>query len=188
MQGAITVWSTAAGGNGNGYEVVEAPGGVDWTTANATAVSMGGKLASITTQSENDFVFSLISGQSSLWVLDGLGSGIGPWLGGFQGAGAGEPNDFSWTDGEAFTFANWASGEPNNAGGIEDRIHFFGLGTLIADTWNDYPEVPSGNPVNQKLPVSFIVEYAVPEPNRSALIVLAGAAAFLRRRRSFTSN
>jgi hypothetical protein len=130
-----------------------------------TPSPLGGHLASITSAAENAFVYSLVSPDPTLWVLEGAtGNGIGPWLGAFQPPGSPEPGGgYQWVDGEPFVYTNWAPwepsngvGSPGNAGlGIEDRIHFFGSGGLIGSGWNDYPAAPAPP---QILPVSYIVE------------------------------
>ena len=148
------------------YIVVLATNGVTWTDAEANAVAMGGHLASITSAAEDQFIYSLISSDASLWTREGGnpgGAGIGPWLGGYR-----QPNNpsgtFQWTDGAAFSYANWASGEPNDSGGNENYIAFYSSsGALMDDTWNDYPnDTPDSNHVGPN-PHSYIVEIvAVP--------------------------
>ena len=50
----------------------------------------------------------------------------GPWIGGTQPGGSPEPaGGWSWVTGETFGFNAWYAGEPNDAGGIENRIQFF---------------------------------------------------------------
>ena len=178
---APTVWSSGTGANGHSYEVFSVPAGIDWDEAEALAISKGGHLASITSEEENAFVFSLIGSNAAYWVgPDFAGNGIGPWIGGYQPVGG---SSYLWTDGSPFSFTKWAPFEPNDLGGGEARIQFFGYGTLTGSLWNDYPESPGGS---QPKPVSYIVEFAaIPEPASSSLIL--GAAAILcsfRRRQA----
>lgn len=41
------------------------------------------------------------------------------------------------TEEESFSYTNWATGEPNNFQGIEDKLLFFGEGSLMGPKWND---------------------------------------------------
>lgn len=158
-------WTIGSGGNGHYYEAVLASG--TWETANAAAIAKGGYLASITSAAENNFAFSLVSGNTAFWYKDGANNTIGPWLGGYQPTGSAEPlGGWRWTTVEAFSYSNWSPGEPNNNAGFEDRIHFFGAGYLnIAQTWNDMPT--SNADVR-----GYIIEYntAVPEPQSLLLL------------------
>src|SRR5262245_54053073 len=111
---AWTQWTIASGGNDHFYDVVAAPSGITWLAAEAQAEAMGGTLATITSVEENTFVFSLVSSTPSLWVTVGADT-RGPWLGASQSPGGAEPSGgWSWVTGEAFTYQNWASGEPND--------------------------------------------------------------------------
>ena len=53
-------------GNGHFYEVVEVPAGITWVDARAAAKAKGGDLASLATNEENRFVWSLIAGKPHL--------------------------------------------------------------------------------------------------------------------------
>lgn len=125
---SLAQWKVQDSGNGHYYKPFQVSDGISWTSAEAEAVAMGGHLASITSQEENDFVFSLVSGNASFW------SGTsGPWLGGFQPDGSSEPSGgFRWSDGEPFAYTNWEKNEPDDDGG-ENRIHFY----TSSDRWND---------------------------------------------------
>ncbi len=139
------VWT----GNGHGYEIFQA--NVDWTTAKALAESKGGHLATITSQAENDFLFNTFSL-----------SGVAYWLGGIQTGGPEPAGGWEWVTGEAWGYTNWAFGEPNNGGGIEDSLAlaFFQYGT-----WNDAPTNYLYGTAG-----GYIVEYSsVPAP--AALII-----------------
>jgi choice-of-anchor C domain-containing protein len=131
---AMNQWTIAQGGNGHWYQTVRVLGGIDWYEAQAVAVSRGGHLATIHSDAENSFCYDLINDDPDLWYIDGWGSGIGPWIGGYElGEGT-----WLWITGEPWTFSRWASGEPNNLGGSEAFTHFFSnLGTLMNSTWND---------------------------------------------------
>jgi len=153
----LTNWPVQAGGNGHYYEAVMANGPIPWGTASMTASNRGGYLATITSASENNFVFAFARSDVDLWYQNG--SAYGPWLGGLQPSGSAEPaGGWQWVTGEPFTYSNWTSGQPNNSGGNENRIHLGGQAT-IAGTWNDV------NDTTTQLARSFVIEYnSRPEP------------------------
>jgi len=131
-------WETSAGGNGHWYKAVPNTNGFNWEQASVAAQAEGGYLATITSQAENDFVFSLINDPQFF----GTFNGSGPAIGGYQPDGSPEPaGGWSWVTGETWSYTNWAPNSPNNGGGEsnENRLHFFGvgLGSTPASTWND---------------------------------------------------
>ncbi|MDB6125628.1 MAG: hypothetical protein JWQ71_4621 [Pedosphaera sp.] len=133
----VVQWPASIGGNSHFYEAILMTNGITWNDAQTNAAARGGYLTTITSSSENDFVFGLISGNASFWVEDGAG-GDGPWIGGLQPVGSGEPaGGWSWVTGEPFTYNNWASGQPNDSQINQDRIQFFSPSSLIGKFWND---------------------------------------------------
>jgi hypothetical protein len=92
---------------------------------------MGGYLVTVTTLAENNFLFNL---WPNGWI--GLTDEVveGQWR---------------WVTGEPFSWSNWNSGEPNNAGN-EDYIQFVGGGK-----WNDLPNVS----LPYVLEFNYIVDY-----------------------------
>lgn len=188
-------WTVSSGGNGNFYQVVSAPGGITWADASTGATAMGGYLASITSDAENNFVFALID-NSSDYVQGsspgGLLRAIGPWIGSYRTGP--NPTDFAWVSGETFSYSNWASGEPSDTNGDENNIQYLykcasgaiSCTTPLAPTWNDLSS--GADTFYQQLPVAYVVEFnsdpSVPEPATLALggtgIALIGWA----RRRS----
>jgi hypothetical protein len=153
--------------------VVAKSGLISWDSANAAAIAAGGYLATITSATENDFVFSLIN-DPTYWTQSA--NNHGPWIGGYQPPGSSEPSG-GWTwvtrtgipTPEAFVFTNWESGEPNNltatVGGVtynQDRIAFFHLGTGRAGTWSDEFNL-TGSPLNQWT-ISYVIEFSGPPP------------------------
>ena len=81
------------------YEIVAGP---SWTKAKENAISLGGNLASIQTSEENTYLFTNIVSTQSNHV----------WIGGSDQELEGS---FKWSDNSPWSYANWASGEPNNA-------------------------------------------------------------------------
>ncbi len=159
---ATTPPSVAASGeyNGHYYEVIAYPssGSPDktWPLAKtaaeartyeyATAMSIDGHLATITSAGEDAFI-------------DGLRMEAGlhrpeAWVGGFQSATpCGSPDcNWTWVNGEGgFIFTNWLSDEPNDNGGEEQ---YLGIGLRNLFGWND--ERALGNIGG------YVVEYDVP--------------------------
>jgi formylglycine-generating enzyme required for sulfatase activity len=104
-------WRVEDGGNGHWYALgVES--GLAWDQARARAVSLGGELASVHGVAENLFVFRL---GLAAWT----GGWSGPWLGGYR-----DGYVWRWSDGTAWSFAEWDCANPSNQDGIEDRLHF----------------------------------------------------------------
>lgn len=153
IPGAATVWNTARGGNNQAYLVVTTSGLVSWTDASAAAAAAGGHLVTLTTAAENTFVFSLASSVSDAWVVDSLGGVQGSWLGANRTG-----NTWTWVTGEAWSYTNWAAGEPSGSyqGVTEDKLQFRGEdgSQRPLATWND-----EGNGGFEGGPVSYIVEF-----------------------------
>ncbi len=159
-------WTSASGGNDNWYELIIVPGGMAWTAAFVAATSstfMGssGYLATITSQGEQDFLNSLNPGN------------VNAWLGGTD---LNTEGTWEWATGEAFSYTNWAPGEPNDFGGNEDYV----FGWWVGDQWND---------VGNGYQASYVVEYdaavsAVPLPAGLPLVLGGlGILGFAARRR-----
>jgi hypothetical protein len=145
-------WQTGLGGNGHFYEPVLATNGVTWTNAQTIAALRGGYLATITSSAENNLVAGLVSNNPSFWVVDG-GGGDGPWIGAIKLPGATSPVNWTWVNGESFSYNNWASGQPNNSGGNQDHIQLYSPTGLMGTNWND-----AGN-FETAFVHGFIIEY-----------------------------
>ena len=97
-----------------------------WNEHNDRAKAMGRHLATISSAEENEEV-TRISGGKPVWI-GGIRKGSG------NGRGA---DHWYWSDGQPWTYTNWYHGEPNNSGGVENRVH---LGLQARGTWNDVDE------------------------------------------------
>jgi hypothetical protein len=157
--GPIVVWPFSAGGNGHSFQAVAAPNGINWADAEALAVAHGGHLASIKSEAENRFVFSLIDAPK-FWSTTTNSTGIyhfGPWLGGLKSPDSRQPDEgWHWIDGgDAFTYTRWAANQPSNTNGNEDRLQYYVRGAANSRqlTWNDQPR-------NNAEEHGFVVEYS----------------------------
>ena len=110
-------WTIASGGNGHSYELFTTP--KNFADAQATAIAMGGYLATVTSAAENAFISGTI-----------LPLGNNAWIGGFQNHASlsySEPaGGWEWVTGEPFAYTNWVNisccHEPGNTGGNEDNL------------------------------------------------------------------
>ena len=116
--------------NYNGHSYYRSTGTATWTTARANCAAMGGYLVTITSAAEQSFIFNI---WPSGWI--GLTDEVteGTWR---------------WVTGETYSYKNWNSGEPNNAGN-EDYVQFVSNGR-----WNDLPN-------NVSLPYVLEFNYVV---------------------------
>ncbi|MBN2584547.1 MAG: PEP-CTERM sorting domain-containing protein, partial [Planctomycetes bacterium] len=158
-------------------ELVEAHAN-DWIAARAAAeatfyLGNQGHLATITSAEENDFIgAALLEGASHRMY----------WLGGIQPTGSVEPDrNWQWITGEAWSFENWKTGEPNDAQGQEDVLQIYAHVPDYPEwfgQWNDAYEYEDS--VNLG---GYIVEY-VPEPATLSFLAIGIGALAARRRTS----
>ena len=95
-----------------------------WSEAKAYCEELGGHLAVINTKEELDTVAELLKEKEF--------KNTGFWI----GAILNENGEYTWFNGEEFTFSNWRKGEPNNATGNENAAEMY----PSDGTWNDIPE------------------------------------------------
>ena len=154
--------------NGNTYYLLESSG---WTEAESAAQGLGGHLATVRNQQEQDWLvsnFSAYAGQDRfLWI--GLNDAMqeGTWV---------------WASGESVAYRNWWIWEPNSLHPSEDYAQMFGVNNnqgIPAGYWNDiydspwpYQGAPSGHNFG---PVFGIVE-VTRVPDAGATILLAALA------------
>lgn len=119
---------------GHWYQVISSTTPVTWLQANDSALSLGGYLATITSAGEEAFVRSM--GSTNL---------VG-WLGARDVEVEG---DWTWINGESWSYQNWYPPAPNDVGGVEDYL-VMSFGPEAG--WNDVPNEVVYN-------VSIIVEY-----------------------------
>jgi hypothetical protein len=171
-------------GTGSYYEVVEGP--ITWddardAAATASHLERSGRLATITSQEENDFIVDN--------VIPNNFDGESFWIGGLQPEGSDEPaGGWQWITGEPFVYTNWRPepAEPSDLGG-EDRLELF---NRIQDgTWNDLAGSNSG------LSEGYVIEFAragsgIPLPSAlpATLLVIPFAAIAHRQMRRNKSS
>ena len=97
--------------NGHAYLLLDS---TTWKASEAEAISLGGYLATIRNQDEEDWVvarFGAFGGQQRLL-----------WIGLTDTA---KKFHFSWSSGESSSYTAWAQSEPNNAGRGEDFVAIY---------------------------------------------------------------
>lgn len=173
---APILWSSGSGGNDHYYEFIQVAdpytgNNNTWQTASAAAAAsvhngQNGYLATVTSQAENDFLFSMVPA--------GLPQGSGAWLGGKSPEG--------WLvgpeAGQAFGFTNFGGVEPNNSG-----LVYMNVGAAFANVnsgqWADDSGVQGVPDPNLDRVIGYFVEYnaitPIPEP-ATWLLVAAGFA------------
>ena len=138
--------------NGHYYLLLSAQ---SWTASESEAVSLGGHLATIGNQAENDFVYvtfgAFLGVTRSLWI--GLND-------------AALEGTFRWTSGEPLTFVNWEFRSPNNIGGIEHYVHIEPNNSAWPEPgkWNDLSNRP-GDLLG--IPLNGVVELCVGLPHQA---------------------
>ncbi len=115
--------------------------GIKWVEAEAEARAMGGYLAEIGSQAENDFLVDLIAGQDDVWRMRDEGDRwqrFGPWIGLVQKEGSNEPAEgWEWSNGEPVAFTNWFWHQPDNYDGSEHFGRFRQFSDQPGIKWDD---------------------------------------------------
>jgi hypothetical protein len=154
--------------NGHEYYLLEQD---TWTGSEAFAQSLGGHLATINDAAENDWVFDTFADfggvDRNLWI-------------GFNDAVA--EGDFVWSSGEAVTYVNWNTGQPDNNDGVGDFGYILSGLTPGPSFWDDRGDDLADNR-DPSSPNHGVVE-VIPEPATAGLLGAAGMLALLRRRRA----
>jgi hypothetical protein len=110
--------------NGHFYQRIDDP--MSWHEAETFCAELGGYLASVISEEENDFVFDHFARDHVCWL------GASDEL---------QEGNWQWVSGEPFEYSNWFKGEPSNKGGLE---HFLAIGSHpgvrydFRAQWNDH--------------------------------------------------
>ncbi len=100
---------------GNYYLPIEVPDGLSWTeavsaAADTSVLGISGRLATINSQVENDYL-------ANLSLVDRS------WIGAYQSAESEEPDGgWRWITDEPWDFTRWKVGEPDNSGGNANAL------------------------------------------------------------------
>ncbi|KAI6658953.1 Macrophage mannose receptor 1-like [Oopsacas minuta] len=87
--------------NGSCYRLFEVSDGINWLNAQSTCAVWGGDLTSITTERENNYLYTIIPDTvSNCWI--GLNDRDGE-------------GTYTWTDGSVYSHTNWTGSEPSNS-------------------------------------------------------------------------
>lgn len=154
---------TGQGSNGHWYARTEVP--LFWNDAEAAAVAAGGHLVSISSEAENNFVYTTFV----------VPLNRGHWIGFTDQAVEGT---WEWSSGEPVTFTKWIPGEPNNASTLptgEDHAIMAPSTSTHPGWWAD----ANGTSINVGSEAYAVIE--VPEP-ATLWLLAAGGLAMIRRR------
>jgi len=128
-------WPESEGGNGHWYAYVQSASPSCWETDREMAEDMGGYLATITNEAENNFLGQLAQ---PFYPLSAAAN-----IGGYQDL---EDPDYSepggawkWVTGEPFEYTNWQGGEPGCCGPNEDWLDFNAQSSQWRDRVNCLP-------------------------------------------------
>ncbi len=125
-----------------------------WQNSEAEAVALGGHLATVRNQAEQNWIFSTFNSfggtNRSLWI-------------GFNDAGS--EGHYTWISGEPVTYTHWLTGQPDNAFGGENYAQM--LKSLGG--WNDLasPDTATSNRTDIH-PISGVAESGGDSPPNSA--------------------
>jgi Lectin C-type domain len=101
-----------------------------WVASETEAERMGGTLAIVSSAGAQEWVFSTFASYGginrSLWI-------------GLHRTSLGGP--FAWMTGTKLDYANWAAGQPDNGGGVENAVQLYAPGSAWPGFWNDVPEL-----------------------------------------------
>lgn len=118
----LNIPSDAVEFNGHWYKVLQDDTITDWNAALQYCNAQNGYLATITSQEENDFLYSYIKQEGYESAYFGLSD-------------AASEGTWAWANGEAVTYTNWHKNEPNGENSGEDYALFY---YKYSDgTWND---------------------------------------------------
>lgn len=131
--------------NGNKYYLLD---NSIWQGAQNKAAELGGHLATISSQAENDWVLGFVTGN---------GQPADYWIGLNDKASEG---NFVWTNGAPVVYTNWSPGQPDNASNVEDVVHVW----TAAGQWND------NSPTITRIAVAEVEVYFCGDPDAGSCL------------------
>ena len=123
---------------GSLYTIVDGP---SWIKAEANSVALGGHLASIASQEEQDYVYNNLNTYGFIGLTDQDVEGA-----------------WKWSDGTPYAYSNWSPGNPDNAigpGGVSQDYAVMGsLNAPVPGQWDDqwHQQVIEGLPGIAEIP------------------------------------
>ena len=135
------------------YELVESDTSGAWINAENNAVGLGGHLVTINDAAEE------------AWLRSRFGSTTRYWIGFTDSA---EEGTWVWSSGEAVTYTNWDSGEPNNSMPPPIGEDFAVLNwDPSTGAWNDWTHERS-----DYINIDGIAEFSKPVPEPATMLLL----------------
>ena len=117
----------------------------DWFSAYEYCTSIGGHLATITTEREQAIIADMLEKASANFY----------WLGAIKNS-----DGWNWVSGEEFSYTNFNSGEPNNKNGNEMFIMVYAVNSgYPVGKWNDLNLLYNNNSGNLHNNTGFICEW-----------------------------
>jgi len=117
-----TIPQNAVEHNGHYYYLYKNSEFNSWEDAKSYCESQGGYLATISSEDENDFLFSYIISQNCQSAFFGLNDRE-------------TEGEWKWINGESATYTNWSEHEPNSETSLEDEAMFYWK--YSDGKWND---------------------------------------------------
>lgn len=96
-----TAQPAAGGAGGKKYQVFTSANPISWQDAEASCVSKGGHLATITSKADNDAAYAQLNGKTNVWI--GLND-------------IAKEGEYKWASGVPFGESFWVPGQPNGEG------------------------------------------------------------------------
>ena len=163
-QAALLTGPIANPGNGHTYYLLTED---TWQSSEAQAISLGGHLATINDQAEQDWVFA------SFGSFSGVSRSL--WIGLTDQASEG---NFTWISGEPVLYTHWIAFQPDNAFGSENYVHMINAANEFGHPGGLWNDLASPNTLFATFnPLNGVVE-VVPEP-ASATLTLVGLLGLL---------
>jgi hypothetical protein len=129
-----------------------------WTQAKNACANLGGHLATVTSQTENDWIWNKFGASAPA-----VGVNKGFWLGGTDAAVEGQ---WIWITGESWNYSNWAAGEPNNYGSGQNYSVMWdsAYNNGLASSWDDE------GLASDKSGIAYLCEWDKPLKNYTSMI------------------